>query len=41
MNPVTVSGPDAVVSAVVRILTPPLCQLYAVLMRVGVIAVDD
>lgn len=36
-----VAGPDAVVGAVVKLLTPPLCELYAVLMRVGVVVVLD
>lgn len=34
-------GPDAVVGAVVRLLTPPLCELYAVLMRAGVVVGDN
>lgn len=36
-----VTGPDAVMGAVVRILTPPLCELYALLMRAGVLVVDE
>ncbi|MFL1593782.1 hypothetical protein NQ854_12930 [Rhodococcus ruber] len=42
-NPMVAVGPDAVVGAVVRLLTPPLCELYAVLMRAGVVVVvvDD
>lgn len=37
----TVAGPDAVVGAVVRLLTPPLCEVYALLMCVGVVVVVD
>lgn len=41
-NPLTITGPDAVLGAVVRLLTPPLCELYALLMRaVVVVVVDD
>ncbi|MEE2056227.1 hypothetical protein [Rhodococcus artemisiae] len=40
-TPPIVAGPDAVVGAVVRVLTPPLCELYALLMRTGVLIVDD
>ncbi|MFD5810431.1 MULTISPECIES: hypothetical protein [Rhodococcus] len=40
-NPMAAVGPDAVVGAVVRLLTPPLCELYAVLMRAGVVVVVD
>ncbi|MEU5841368.1 hypothetical protein [Rhodococcus sp. NPDC047139] len=40
-NPVSRAGPDLVLGAVVRILTPPLCQVYAVLIRAGVVVVDD
>lgn len=37
-----VAGPDVVVGAVVRLLTPPLVELYAVLMRAGVVvALED
>ncbi|MDV6296229.1 hypothetical protein [Rhodococcus aetherivorans] len=40
-NPMAAVGPDVVVGAVVRLLTPPLCELYAVLMRAGVVVVVD
>ncbi|UUK33924.1 MULTISPECIES: hypothetical protein [Rhodococcus] len=40
-NPVAGLGHDAVVTAVVRLLTPPLCGLYTVLVRAGVVVIVD
>jgi hypothetical protein len=41
IDPIPTVGPDALVGAVVRLLTPPLYELYAVLMRAGIVVVDD
>lgn len=34
-------GQDAVLGSAVRLLTPPLCDLYAVLVRTGVVVIVD
>ena len=34
-------GPDPLLGAFVRLLTPPLRHVYAVLFRVGIVVVDD
>lgn len=33
-------GPDPLLTAFVRLLTPPLREIYAVLVRAGIIVVD-
>ena len=35
------TGPDALVMAGVRLLTPPVREIYAVLVRAGIVVVDD
>jgi hypothetical protein len=34
-------GQDALLGGAVRVLTPPLCDLYAVLVRVGIVEIVD
>ncbi len=34
-------GQDALLGGAVRVLTPPLCDLYAVLVRAGVVVIVD
>ncbi|WP_326545686.1 Rv1535 domain-containing protein [Mycolicibacterium sp. ND9-15] len=34
-------GPEALLDAGVRLLTPPLREIYALLVRVGVLTIDD
>ncbi|MFL6082454.1 MAG: Rv1535 domain-containing protein [Mycobacterium sp.] len=34
-------GQDALLGGAARVLTPPLCQLYAVLVRAGVVVIED
>ncbi|MDX5970065.1 Rv1535 domain-containing protein [Rhodococcus opacus] len=40
-NPVVDVGTDPVVSLVARMFTPPLRELYAVLVRAGVVEIID
>ena len=35
------AGPDALIMVGVRLLTPPLREIYAVLVNVGLVVVDD
>ncbi|MCZ4580386.1 Rv1535 domain-containing protein [Gordonia amicalis] len=34
-------GPDALVASGVRLLTPPVREFYALLLRAGVLVIDD
>jgi hypothetical protein len=40
-NPLGTVGPDVVVDAVVRLLTPPLYEVYALLVRAGIVVIVD
>lgn len=35
------TGPDALIAVGVRLLTPPVQHLYALLLRAGVVVLDD
>lgn len=35
------TGPDALIMVGVRLLTPPLREIYALLVNVGIVVVDD
>jgi len=35
------AGPDTIIMAGVRLLTPPLREIYAVLVRAGIVIIDD
>ncbi len=35
------SGPDALVMVGVRLLTPPVREIYALLVQAGIVVVDD
>lgn len=34
-------GPDALIATGVRLLTPPLREIYALLVRAGVLIIDE
>lgn len=34
-------GPDALIHSGVRLLTPPLREVYTLLVRVGLLKIDD
>ena len=36
-----ISGPDALVMVGVRLLTPPVREIYALLVQAGIVVVDD
>jgi len=40
-NVVRAIGPDALITGGVRLLTPPFQSIYALLVRAGLLVIDD